>query len=374
MADGVDRGPLAEALIPESVYNATNFDVRGWISAGGTLNTNDDNGHYNGPVSFNDRANNAGLDQLYLIMERPIIKNGNDFDIGGRFDMMYGQDAAYTFARGWDEEITADGTSRYYKLALPQLYAEANLPIGSGLSVKAGHFYTLLGYEVVTAPDNFFYSHSYSMQYGEPFTHFGVLSSYQISEGLTGTAGIVKGWDNLEDDGDGNGAFLGGITANPTDSTTVAFSVVSGNEGTDTNRTAYSAVVTQLLSDKWSYVLQHDFGYQEALSGEKHQNWYSLANYLIYGVNEWLSLAGRAEWFKDSEGVRVAGLRSGVGGVPADYYALSLGANIKMCDLFVFRPEIRWDHQDAHGPVSPTLTRGGDDQQVIIGANIYSKF
>jgi hypothetical protein len=56
---------------------------------------------------------------------------------------------------------------------MPQAYVETNLPIGKGLSVKVGHFYTLLGYEVVTAPDNFFYSHSYSMQYGEPFTHWG---------------------------------------------------------------------------------------------------------------------------------------------------------------------------------------------------------
>ena len=39
---------------------------------------------------------------------------------------------------------------------IPQAYAEAYVPVGNGLNVKAGHFYTPIGYESVPAPDNFF--------------------------------------------------------------------------------------------------------------------------------------------------------------------------------------------------------------------------
>ena len=53
---------------------------------------------------------------------------------------------------------------------MPQAYAEVFCPWGNGLSVKLGHFYSIFGYETVTAPDNFFYSHSYVFQYGEPNT------------------------------------------------------------------------------------------------------------------------------------------------------------------------------------------------------------
>ena len=59
---------------------------------------------------------------------------------------------------------------------MPQAYAEVGY---NDLTVKVGHFYTIIGYEVVPAPDNFFYSHAYTMQYGEPFTHTGMLGDVQ---------------------------------------------------------------------------------------------------------------------------------------------------------------------------------------------------
>ena len=55
---------------------------------------------------------------------------------------------------------------------MPQLYAEIAY---NDLKVKVGHFYTPIGYEVVQVPQNFFYSHSYSHTFGEPFTHTGFL-------------------------------------------------------------------------------------------------------------------------------------------------------------------------------------------------------
>lgn len=60
-----------------------------------------------------------------------------------------------------------------------------------------GHFYTIIGNEVVTAPDNFFYSHAYTMQYGEPFTHTGGLASWS-GEKVTVHGGVVNGWDKFD--------------------------------------------------------------------------------------------------------------------------------------------------------------------------------
>ena len=58
-----------------------------------------------------------------------------------------------------------------------KLYFEAGY---GDLTVKIGHFYTIIGWEVVTAPDNFFYSHAYTMYNSEPFTHTGVLATYNV--------------------------------------------------------------------------------------------------------------------------------------------------------------------------------------------------
>ncbi len=95
------------------------------------------------------------------------------------------RDYRFTIARGLDAEddFTASGT------ATPVLRSgdAAGVRRSSATTtcgLKVGHFYTIIGYEVVTAPDNFFYTHAYTMQYGEPFTHTGVLATYNANDQL----------------------------------------------------------------------------------------------------------------------------------------------------------------------------------------------
>ena len=111
---------------------------------------------------FNTHTNNVNLHQQWFYAEK-VADGSCGLDWGFRADVMYGVDAADTQAFGnnpgrWDYENGFD--YGIYGWALPQLYAE--LAEGDW-SVKIGHFYTLVGYEVVTAPDNFFYSHSFTM-------------------------------------------------------------------------------------------------------------------------------------------------------------------------------------------------------------------
>ena len=173
----------------------------GWIDAG--IGANNWGAPWNGPITFNDRNWQAQMNQLYLVNEKVL---DDDFSWGGRIDLLYGTDYIYTVAAGLDAfRSTPDplgltgprwGSSRYYGLAMPQLYAE----LGSQeMNVKFGHFYTLIGYEVVPAIGNFFYTHAYTMQYGEPFTHTGVLGTWAPSDQFTLIGGITNGWDNWDD-------------------------------------------------------------------------------------------------------------------------------------------------------------------------------
>ena len=106
-------------------------------------------------LSFNDRPDELNLHQQWLWMEK--VANGrNGLDWGFRFDVMYGVDAAKTQAFGndngtWDAADSFDHGA--YGWAMPQAYIE--LAKGDW-SVIAGHFYSLVGYESVMAPDNFF--------------------------------------------------------------------------------------------------------------------------------------------------------------------------------------------------------------------------
>ena len=124
--------------------------------------------------------------------------------------MRYGTDAQKTQAFGNDDgiwDVTFDNGP--YGWAMPQAYLEF---AAGDWSVKVGHFFTLVGYEVVPAVGNFFYSHAYTMFNSEPFTHTGALATYTGYENLTLYGGWTLGWDTGFDQYGGGSSFLGGFS------------------------------------------------------------------------------------------------------------------------------------------------------------------
>ena len=363
------------------------FNISGFLAQGFTWNPDDPRNNINGPVTFNDRANEYQLNQLYMILERPIDIDAEELQLGGRVDALFGTDYYFTQALGL--ELDQDGSQRWnsqdgpnrafgpdtgsmYGIAMPQLYAEVG---GYGVSVKAGHFYTIIGYEVVPANGNFFYSHAYTMQYGEPFTHTGFLASFSLTENIAATSGAVLGWDNWDDTNDA-WSYLGGITLTSDDGgTSLAFAIITGDERTQLaptftreNRTMYSVVFSQQLTDEVTYVLQHDQGWQDNAGGPGtgDARWYGINQYLFYQVSDNVRAGLRGEWFRDDDGFRVvAG-----GGTPADYYQITGGLNINLADCVLLRPEVRWDWCDGATPYDDF----SDDDQFLFATDLIWQF
>jgi len=315
----------------------------GWLAQGFTVNTLSPRNRSNGTVGFNDRSNDYQLNQLYMRLGRDIERWCDAWDLGGRVDLLYGTDSVYTVARGLEvrDDLSPKWNAQRYGLAMPQCYMEVYSPWGNGLSMKLGHFYSTLGYETVTAPDNFFYSHSYARTFGEPYTHTGFLGETTLGA-FTILAGMTRGWDNWEDNNNDLG-FLGGILwTSPNQRTHVAINVHAGREQPDPNtsiRTIYSLVIQQDLGERWQCVIQHDFG-QEPDAGIDRDNaaWYGLNQYLFYTINDCWRAGLRFEWFRDEGGTRIPGADR-----TADYFQLCPGLNWTPNDRLVLRTELRWD-------------------------------
>lgn len=382
-----------------------NIKLGGWLesSVGANMHSNSDG--FNGPVTFNDRSGELQLNQLYLYLQKAVNVNGDSFDIGGRVDVMYGTDAIFTQAYGspgfdprtlensnrgnWDINLSGHG-ERFYGLALPQAYAEFNLPFGNGISVKAGHFYTPIGYEVVTSPDNFFVTKPYTMQYGEPFTHTGLLATYAANSNWSVMGGAVTGsstggWDGNWDRDLGNWAWLGGVTWTSDDAgTSLAITSTAGkrSESFNDNWAMYSIVGKHNFTDKLHYIIQHDHGFADNVwtaNGQTAQNngaasnlenaeWYGINQYLIYDVSDKVSAGLRAEWFRDHNGFRIWGpgrcfaSSANAGGNFAcpngadyanaypqegsSYYAVTAGLSYKPAKWLNLRPNLRYDFTD----------------------------
>jgi len=70
------------------------------------------------------------------------------------------------------------------------------VPIGSGLTVQAGLFSSLIGYDSLYAKDNFTYTRPWGGDY-TPYLMFGVNASYPFTKRVTGTAYVVNGYWHL---------------------------------------------------------------------------------------------------------------------------------------------------------------------------------
>lgn len=353
---------------------------------------------FNGPVTFYDRNGEAQLSQLYLIVEKAVDPSSCDLNFGYRVDAMYGTDYRFNISRGLSarDDFSAKWDSgRFYGLDIPQLYAELGW---NDWSVKIGHFYTIIGYEVVTAPDNFFMTHAYTMQYAEPFTHTGILATKKVNDQLSLMGGIHNGWDNFEDTYNGNVSFLGGVTTTASDgNSSLAFAVSVGKEETaagainpTTTRYIQSIVYSRTLTDRLSYVFQSDIGHQndvETYTGVQDAEWYGINQYLFYKLNCCWTAGVRGEWFRDDDGVRVAGAGdsaqaginnnpSGVGGFAGNFYEVAVGLNYKnpKSPNFIARTELRYDKYDGDSlndvtPGSRPYDDGNSDSQFLYGVD-----
>jgi hypothetical protein len=343
------------------------INVGGWVSSGVAGNPDSPRSRTNGPVTFNNRANEFNMHELYGYIERDVDTEAGKWDVGFRADVIYGIDALYTTQANFDDNLVTDASSRLYKLAFPQAYATIFAPIGNGLTTKIGHFYTIIGNEVVTAPDNFFFSHAYTMQYGEPFTHTGILSSYPVNDNISLTGGVVSGWDSFFQEPPN---FLGGVTyTTDNEKTSLAFSMITGDinnpdmKNDEYHRTMYSVVLSHDITDTLHYKLQHDLGIQEKFQGTDSAKWYGINQYLTYDINDQLGAGMRLEWFRDEDGVRVNG--------NSDHYlAATVGLNYSPMSWLTLRPEVRYDHSTENQAYNDGLS----NDQVLISADAIVRF
>ncbi|MCA9247731.1 MAG: porin [Planctomycetales bacterium] len=370
-------------------WNRCDWEAHGWVSQGITTSDEGPASNFNGVVSFNDREEEYQLNQAYVTFAKNAVTDGCGWAIGGRVDFMYGSDARFTEARGLEKRRDLSphwNGQRFYGIALPQAYAEVAL---NNLSVKFGHFYTIVGYEVVTSPDNFFYSHAYTMQYGEPFTHTGMLATYDVTENLKFMGGVDRGWDNWEDDDYDRISTLAGVSWQSDNGWAIGFSGTAGQEPTsdglrNDDRTFYSAVISKQINERWSVVTQHDRGFQDrGVSATQDAEWYGVAQYIYYKVNCCLTAGVRMEWFRDDDGTRVAAVGDRLtpnsnptsgGGFTGDFFGLTAGLNWSPNGNLIVRPELRFDWFEPDANSNLPFDDGNSDDLVTGAVDVILLF
>lgn len=358
--------------------------VRGWLDGGMIYNSSNPGSRFNGPYNAVDRNQEPMFNQAYLIIERTLPCAG-EFGVGGRIDLLYGEDFILGESNGLEKGPGGNPrwNPQYYGVAIPQAYGEFG---NERISAKVGHFYSIVGYECLQSTSNFFYTHSYSYQFGGPFTHWGALGTWKINDNLQVQSGLTNGWNTLDGSED-HVSFIGGIKYTPTcKNWWTSYAITTGQEFTNpaglagvanvyANRTRYSLLLGLDPTDRLEYVFHHFLGVQEnGAVGGGPAMWYGIDQYLYFKLADRLRAGARFEWFRDEEGTRVGLNRPSNPNkppFPGSFYSATLGLNWSpLCNLMI-RPEARWDWFDGQGR---PYNDGRRDSQFLLGLDVILLF
>jgi len=369
---------------PKSWWSDFKFDAL--LEAGITGNPADPDNDINFGQLFEDKANEFLLNQILLTAHRD-IDSTKDWDVGVKFQFMYGSDARYTHFLGELDRVTDDRN----QLDIVENFINFKTPwLGKGgMEFKIGQYVTLEGAEVIDPRGNFFYSHSYIFFFGIPFKHTGIMTTTHVSDTLDVYAGVDTGVNTtFGPDGDPNGsaAFHGGFGFHLLNGDlNILATTHIGPENPDNDKDIrYLNDITAVwkLSDKLTSTTDLNYIHDDIGGG---QNGGGIAQYFTYAIKDWLSAGIRGEVWRDADGFFVAAFPGNLdfvnfeqgkpavvlGAGPATYTGLTLGLNVKPFSSasykplagWLFRPEIRWDHSFETNAYNDFT----DDNQFTIG-------
>jgi hypothetical protein len=289
----------------------------GWLAQSFVWNPYSPNDRFNGPVTWTDRSNDYQMNELFYYFGRAAKTDGCGWDWGARADFLYGTSYRWNTSAGFE---THWGNGSFYGLAVPQMYGEIAY---NDLDIKVGRFYSPVGYYVIGTANNFFPVLPYTFQYGEPFTHTGVIGTYKYSDQLTLGGAVTHGWDNSDNTGNPHAGGLVTATWTIDEQRALAYVGVIGNEPNfsgvnpstgplPANGTGFTArylqtlVYTNKLSDDALFVLQSDYGEQhDAVLPGQTAKWYGINSYLYWNTTCRCQWGLNGEWFRDQGGFRV---------------------------------------------------------------------
>ena len=365
-AADIDTTKKKEPVAPPPTFWDT-VTITGYLEGSNTVNFANPFNHQNFGRLFDDRADGPMFNQGVLTIQRPLDPKATGYDFGFKFQGMVGEDARYTHFLG---ELDYAIHSRT-QLDVVEAHALAHLPwvtplSEGGIDVKLGQWVTLEGAEVISAPDNPFFSHSYIFNFGIPLKHTGLMTTTHVNSMIDIYAGVTSGVNtSLGWPGDNNAApaFDGGIGLNLLDGKlTVLATTHIGPENPKQNdpyfvgwpngviggipaacacnpnstlRYLNDVVVTWKPTDDLTFITEGNYirddgwnpvtvtglsvnalntfgaltGFNTALVPLRPQgvDAFGVAQYALYKINDIFKIGARAEIFRDSDNFFVAG-------------------------------------------------------------------
>ena len=177
-------------------------------------------------------------------------------------------------------------------------------PVGNGLTIQAGIFNSLLGYDGLYAKDNFTYTRPWAGDYS-PYLMMGVNVSYPFSKKLAGTFFVINGYSHLAHAN--NVPSMGGqIAYQATNHVSLKETLFYGPQQSNTSLTYwrfFSDSIVERKTDRFVVAFEYQAGTEDlATAGNPRIFWTGAQLPLHWILSRHWSVTLRPEVFWDPEG------------------------------------------------------------------------
>lgn len=221
---------------------------------------------------------------------------------GGEFGIQGGYDSNNFAFLVNEPKVDGADTLRHFHRANVSYLA----PVGNGLTVTAGLFNSLIGYESLYAKDNLIYTRSWVAD-NSPYMMFGVNAKYPINENVTVAAFVINGYYHLSNPNN-QPSYGGQVAWKASPRVMVTNTLYYGPDQQSTSmefwRLYSNNIVEWKSSDDVTLVLSYDIGTERILNQPGNPRTFAMAGVLEgrWHVSGPWSVALRPEFYWDRNG------------------------------------------------------------------------
>ena len=303
------------------------------------------------------RVNELAVNMVYGYVKKDateVSRWGMEFAVQDGYDSQN-----FAFAQGEPNVGGADTLRRFGRANVSYL-----APVGNGLTVTAGLFKSLIGYQSLYSRDNLNYTRSWIAE-NSPYAMFGVSARYPFSHEWEAAFYVINGYAYLSRPND-LPSYGGQVRWTPTTRVTVTQNVYFGPDQNDTAIQfwrLFSDSIVEWKNEDVTVALAYDIG-TEDFAGDPHHPrtfWMGSALFTRWHVAGPWSVAVRPEFYWDRNG-RLTGFEQFITALTSTLeYRLVVR---KLTGLL--RLEYRFDQSS--GPQGGFF-RGGEIAPGVIGLN-----
>lgn len=364
--DALEELAKKEGLLPSGkpephfVSSLSEITLSGFVTASYFHDTSDPQSGISPGYLWNRRNDSFTLNKVKLTLaSKPVEANGDHFEAGFRTSLIFGDDAPYVNSPGF---IGGSRNNSFDELR--EAYVEMNIPIGTGLNVRAGELISLLNYESGdggAVNDNF--SQGFQWFYTGNGPSAGVQLGYALSDKVDLKVRVQNGLYAGPVDNNTAKTVMGSVGFKPTDKIWLSFIGFGGGESGTTTVSGASMLGGWKATQQLSFGTELDyFDFHSKVTGHDSPVW-STGLWTTYAFTEKMALALRAEFLSDKDGVDASA--DPLGFAPnsgQDLESLTLTFNYKPIPSLKLQPEVRYDH------TSLSDGFGSSDHRFLIGA------